>query len=159
MGGTSSYYRFVPAAFRPVTVDAIDRVLPFMAGLYSQDALDYDTARARRVAAWLLANPECGGIWLIESEGTEVGYFAITVCVSLEFHGRFAMLDELYVDASARNRGIGPDVVAFATEWSRARGFAALRLEVAEENRHAQHVYAKYGFGLHHDRRLMTKWL
>lgn len=130
-----------------------------MLGLYSQDALDYDPARALRVAQWLTDNPDCGGLWLIESEGREVGYFALTVCVSIEFHGRFAMLDELYIDAAARGRGIGPEVIAFAAEWSQARGFAALRLEVAEENAHAQHVYAKSGFRLHEDRRLMTKWL
>lgn len=159
MRGTSPYYRFVPARFLPIAADAVDRVLPFMSRLYSQDALDYDAARARRVAQWLIANPGLGGIWLIESEGAAVGYLALTVCVSLEFHGRFAMLDELYIDPAARNQGIGPEAISFATQWAQSRNFAALRLEVAHENLHAQHVYRKSGFAPHHDRRLMTKWL
>jgi ribosomal protein S18 acetylase RimI-like enzyme len=149
----------VRAGFLPITADTIDRVLPFMSRLYEQDALNYDTARARRVAEWLLANPDHGAIWLIQSEGADCGYLAVTVCVSIEFHGRFAMLDELYIDESARRRGLGPEAVAFAIDWARQRGFAAIRLEVAEENVHAQHVYAKQGFSVHHDRRLMTKWL
>lgn len=147
------------AGFLPLTVDSIDRVLPLMSRLYSQDALDYDTARARRVSEWLIANPDCGGIWLIQSQGEDAGYLALTVCVSIEFHGRFAMLDELYIDAAYRNRGLGPDAIEFASGWARARGFAALRLEVADENTHAQHVYARAGFRLHADRRLMTMWL
>lgn len=147
------------AAFLPVTADAVDRVLPFMSRLYAQDALNYDPDRARRVAEWLILHPDAGGLWLIRHGGADVGYLAITVCVSLEFHGRFAMLDELYIDEPARGRGIGPQAVAFASEWARARAFAALRLEVAHENAHAQHVYAMSGFALHHDRRLMTKWL
>src|SRR4051794_7528268 len=102
-----------------------------MSRLYGQDHLDYDTARARRVSEWLIANPDCGGIWLIQSEGVEVGYIVLTVCVSIEFHGRFAMLDELYIDAAARGRAIGPQAIAFATEWAQARNFKALRLEVA----------------------------
>ena len=149
----------MPAHFLPVTADSIARVLPFMTRLYGQDHLDYDPARARRVSEWLIANPDCGGLWLIDSEGVEVGYFALTVCVSIEFHGRFAMLDELYIDESARGRAIGPEAIAFATSWAQARGFKALRLEVADENAHAQHVYEKNGFNLHNDRRLMTKWL
>jgi GNAT superfamily N-acetyltransferase len=149
----------VAAAFLPVTVDAVDRVLPFMSRLYGQDALDYDAVRAARVCEWLIANPDHGAIYLIQSDGTDVGYMGLTVCVSIEFHGRFAMLDELYIDVSARSRGIGPEAIAFATAWAKSRNFAALRLEVAEENAHAQHVYEKSSFHLHEDRRLMTKWL
>jgi GNAT superfamily N-acetyltransferase len=149
----------VPAHFLPVTADSIGRVLPFMSRLYGQDHLDYDPARARRVSEWLIANSDCGGLWLIDSEGVEVGYFALTVCVSIEFHGRFAMLDELYIDESARGRSIGPQAIAFASQWAQARHYKALRLEVADENAHAQHVYKKSGFNLHSDRRLMTKWL
>jgi GNAT superfamily N-acetyltransferase len=148
----------VPANFLPLTEDAIERVLPFMARLYSQDALAFDAARARRLCRWLLANPDCGAVWLIESAGVEVGYVAITICVSLEFHGRFALLDELYLDDAGRGRGIGGEAIAFAADWARQRGLAALRLEVAGENAHALHVYRKSGFVLH-DRHIMTKWL
>jgi GNAT superfamily N-acetyltransferase len=149
----------VPAAFLPVTVDTIEHVLPFMSALYAQDTLNYDESRARRVAEWLIANPDQGALWLIQSDSADVGYMALTVCVSLEFHGRFAMLDELYISPSARAQGLGPQAISFATAWANSRHFAALRLEVAADNHHAQHVYTKSGFGLHHDRRLMTKWL
>ena len=69
-----------------------------MAGLYAQDALPYDPARAFRVTDWLLANPDSGGIWIIQADGQDAGHLVLTICVSLEFHGRFALLDELYVD-------------------------------------------------------------
>lgn len=143
----------------PLAPGSARRVLPFMSALYGQDHLAYDAARAVRVCEWLLANPEWGGIWILQAEGRDAGYMAITVCSSIEFHGRLALLDELYIDSSCRNRGLGPAAVEFAAEWARARGYAALRLEVAAGNAHAQHVYRKNGFLLHDDRRLMTKWL
>ncbi len=146
------------ANFLPVIPGALDRVLPFMARLYEQDALSYDPARARRVSEWLLANPDCGAIWSIESDGAAAGYMVVTVCVSLEFHGRFALLDELYLDPPWRGRGIARDAIDVAAGWARARGMSALRLETSVENAHAIHVYRKLGF-LQHDRHIMTRWL
>ena len=148
----------MPVNFLPLAPGAAGRVVPLMARLYSHDASRFDAARALRVSEWLIANPEWGGIWILEVDGRDAGYLVLTVCASIEFHGRMALLDELYIDEEFRNRGLGPAAIEFASEWSRARGFAALRLELADSNTHAQHVYEKTGFYLHH-RRLMTKWL
>jgi GNAT superfamily N-acetyltransferase len=144
----------MPAAFRPASSADLDRLVLFMSRLYAQDELAFDAERARRASEWLVANPDLGGIWLIE----EAGYLAITVCVSLEFHGRFALLDELYLDEPWRGRGLGAEAVEFAAAWARSRGFAALRLETAHDNLRAQSLYRKSGFLLH-DRHLMTRWL
>ena len=93
------------ATFLPVTPGALGRVLPFMSRLYEHDELTHDPVRARAVSEWLLTNPDYGAIWLIEADGTDVGYMVVTVCVSIEFHGRFALLDELYVDPPWRRHG------------------------------------------------------
>jgi ribosomal protein S18 acetylase RimI-like enzyme len=145
--------------FVPLESGAVGRVLPFMSRLYEQDHLDYDSARAVRVCEWFLAHPEWGGIWTIESDSQDAGYVAATVASSIEFHGMLAFVDELYIAPEFRNRGLGPAAVGYVIEWARARGFAAVRLEVAHGNQHAQHVYRRAGFVLQDDRRLMTKWL
>jgi GNAT superfamily N-acetyltransferase len=148
----------VRATFLPVAPAALDRVLPFMSRLYEQDELSYDPARARAVSEWLIANPEWGVIWLIEADGVDVGYMVVTVCVSIEFGGRFALLDELYLDPPWRGQGIGREAIDFAAAWAGSRAMAALRLETATENAHAIHVYRKAGFRLD-ARHLMTKYL
>lgn len=130
-----------------------------MERLYRREHIDFDSARTLRSAEWLLANPEWGGIWLVEVDARDAGYLALTVGSSIEFQGRLAVLDELYIADEWRGRGLGPLAVEFATRWARERGFAALRLEVGDENLHGRHVYGKAGFQLHPDRRLMTKWL
>lgn len=146
------------AEFRPVTPATLDPVLAFMARLYAQDALPFDSARARSAAEWLLAAPGRGGIWLIEGDGAAAGYIVLTACVSLEFRGPFALLDELYLDDEWRGRGLGAQAIDFAADWARSRGMAAVRLETAHDNLRAQSLYRKCGFVLH-DRHLMTKWL
>ena len=129
-----------------------------MAGLYARDSLPYDLDCARRTCEWLLGNSEFGGIWMIQSDGQDAGYLIVTLCVSIEFRGRFALLDELFVDEAFRGRGLGGQAVEFAAAWARERGFSAVRLETAHDNVRAQALYKRSGFILH-DRYLMTKWV
>jgi GNAT superfamily N-acetyltransferase len=146
------------AEFRLAGVPDLDRILSMMSRLYAQDDLPFDAARKRATVEWLLAHPDSGGIWAIEAEGSTAGYLVMTVCASLEFHGPFALLDELYLEEPWRGRGLGAQAIEFAAQWARDRGMAAVRLETAHDNLRAQSLYRKCGFILH-DRYLMTKWL
>jgi diamine N-acetyltransferase len=156
------------AEFSALTAGTLEHALRMMGRLYSEAGAAHDRERARRAAEGLMANPELGGVWLIhvigeqvhgeQVDGEPVGYLCVTLCYSLEFDGRFALLDELYLEEAWRGRGIGAQAIAFATEWSRARGLAAIRLEVAHTNSRALGLYRREGFKAH-DRHLMTKWL
>jgi len=156
------------AEFNALTEGAMERALEMMGRLYSEAGAKHDRERARRAAEGLMANAELGGVWLIHAKdelvndeqvrGEIVGYLCITLGYSLEFDGRFALLDELYLEEAWRGQGIGGQAIAFAAEWSRARGLAAIRLEVAYTNSRAIELYRREGFQAH-DRHLMTKWL
>jgi GNAT superfamily N-acetyltransferase len=146
------------AEFRPAGNNDLDQILPMMSRLYGQDGLPFDAVRTRVAAEWLLAHADSGAIWTIEAGEAPVGYMVMTMCASLEFGGRFALLDELYLEAPWRGRGLGAQAIEFVAEWARARGMAAVRLETAQDNQRAQGLYRKCGFILH-DRYLMTKWL
>src|SRR5437763_17123792 len=143
-------------AFRPATTDDLETVIPLMARLYARAGLD--EARARGACHDLLAHPEFGGLWLIQAGSETAGYLVITICYSLEFYGRFALLDELFVDAAWRGNGIGTQALAFAGEFARTRGLRAIRLEVAWENARGRELYTRCGFQLD-ERNLMTRWL
>jgi GNAT superfamily N-acetyltransferase len=129
-----------------------------MRELYAHDSLPYNLDRPRDTCEWLLANPELGGIWMIRCDGQDAGYLIVTVCISIEFRGRFALLDELYVDEPFRGRGLGAAAVEFAADWTRARGLSAIRLETAQDNLRAQALYRKCGYSVE-ERYLMTKWM
>src|SRR5580700_8239845 len=158
-----SYVSTMKAEFNALTAGTLERALGMMGSLYSEAGAAHHRERARRAAEWLMANPELGGVWLIHLNdkrvnGQPVGYLCVTLCYSLEFDGRFALLDELYLEAAWRGKGIGAQAIAFAAKWSRARGLAAMRLEVAHTNSRAIELYRREGFKAH-DRHLMTKWL
>jgi len=146
------------AEFNALTAGTMERALGMMGCLYSEAGATHHRERARRAAEGLMANPELGGVWLIEVDSETAGYLCVTLCYSLEFDGRFALLDELYLEEAWRGKGIGAQAIAFATEWGRARALAAIRLEVAHANSRAIELYRHEGFKAH-DRHLMTKWL
>ena len=133
----------------------IDLVLRLMSQLYSR--VEFDEARARSAYVDLLAHPEHGGLWLIQAGGQPAGYIVLTICYSLEFHGRFALLDELFVDEPWRGQGLGGQALAFADQFCREHGLKAIRLEAAWKNARAIELYKRAGYGVD-DRHLMTKW-
>ena len=148
----------MPATFLPLTAGDLDPVLDMMAKLYAPGSAAFDPGRARRATEALLAEPEFGGVWTIGMDGTPAGYLVLLLGYSLEFGGRFGLLDELYVAEGCRGSGIGAEALAFAGEQCRARGWQALRLEVSQENQRAISFYRRSGFQMH-DRFLMTKWI
>lgn len=133
-------------------------MLDLSAQLYAREGLPLDRPSARRAAMELIANPLHGGIWLIHMESAIAGYMVLTVCFSLEFGGRFGLLDEIFVAEPWRGRGLGTDALEFAASWCRERGMAALRLEVWTGNTSAIRLYQRAGFALE-ERHLMTRRL
>lgn len=133
-------------------------MLEMMREFYSQQHMRFDEKAARQAINVLLQSPKNGEVYLV-FRGTEIaGYFVLTFCFSLEFHGRFALLDELYLREPFRRQKLGQGVVGFAEEICRREGIQALRLEVGRENGPAQALYRQCGFG-EDARNLMTKWL
>lgn len=130
----------------------------FSAELYRFGGGPVEDAGRDRALAELASNSDFGGAWIIRVDGAPAGYVALTACYSLEFHGRFGLLDELFIADQWRGKGIGPAALAFIGRECRARGWEAVRLEVGTENLHAQEVYRRGGYQLD-ERHLMTKWL
>ena len=144
--------------FLPLQPGDIDLVVAMMAKLYAQSSDPFDSARARKSTATLLSEPEFGGIWTIRMNGELAGYLVFVMGYSLEFGGRFGLLDELYIEETWRGKGIGKVALEFAGQQCQERGWGALRLEVGQHNQRAMTLYSHAGFDMH-DRFLMTKWV
>lgn len=143
---------------RPAVPADIDTVLMLMRAFYAEEHLVFEEPAARRAVGELLGRPEQGTILLFESAGRVVGHAAITLGFSLEFHGRFALLDELFLVSDARGRGWGHRALALAEAWARSAQATALRLELNHTNTRARSLYAAAGFS--DDRRdLLSKRL
>jgi GNAT superfamily N-acetyltransferase len=148
----------VDLQLRPADAGDLALLLGLMRGLYDSDHMRFDEVKAERALAGLLADPLLGRVWLIESDGAVVGYAVLTLGYSLEFGGRYALLDELFIAEPHRGQGLGRQVLARLEEVCRDFGVMALRLEVERANRGARSLYERVGFEVH-ERDLMTLWL
>jgi GNAT superfamily N-acetyltransferase len=144
--------------FQLISAQEIEMVLPLMREFYSQQQMRFDEAVAGRVLMKLAGDPGLGQLYLIFRGQELAGYFALTFCFSLEFHGRFALLDELYIREPFRRQKLGRSVVEFAERTCREKRIKALRLEVGIGNAPAHALYVAEGFA-QDERHLMTKWL
>lgn len=141
--------------FSPVDEGSLAHANRMAAELYRREGLAVTETRNRAMTE-LIAHPEFGGAWLILAGGAAAGYLVLTACYSLEFHGRFGLLDELFIEEAWRGNGIGSAALAFVDEQCRARGWKTVRLEVAEDNDGARRLYQRFGYRTER-RRLMTK--
>jgi len=148
----------VDLSFHPVTLGDAAVLEELMREFYAHEGLDYERARSREAVRTLLADPALGRIWLFRVGGDVVGYTAVTMCYSLEFAGRYALLDELYVREGWRGRGIGARALELVAEACRELGVAAVRLEVDTWNTRAMALYRRLGFELQ-ERYMMSRWI
>lgn len=133
-------------------------LIALMQAFYAEDDLVFTETKARMSIRGLLADLSLGQIFLLKTAEMAVGYLVLTFGYSLEFHGRFVLLDELYLSPVLRGQGQGKLALAFAESWARQQGVTALRLEVNHTNLHAKSVYLKSGFK-DERRDIMTRWL
>jgi GNAT superfamily N-acetyltransferase len=117
-----------------------------------------DEAANRFVLHWLIENEQFGRIWLILIEGETAGYIVLTFSYSLEYAGRDALIDELYLREEFRGFGIGKQTLQFVEDYCRAENIRAVHLEVDRTNIAAKTLYHKTGF-VDHERHFLTKWI
>ena len=107
--------------------------------------------------AELLQNSAYGVVYLVREEATSLGYLVLCFDYSLEYRGKGAWIDELFVDAAHRGKGIGTQLLNLAESASREHNAKFLHLEVNHGNP-AIELYRRRGF-LDHHRFLMSKSL
>jgi len=144
--------------FRLAENSDIDILIPFIQALHEHDNLPFDETKTRQALISLIGNQNLGEAWLIFHETNIAGYLVLTLGYSLEYHGRDAFIDEIYIRDEFRGLGIGRKAIQFTEERCRILGVQALHLEVERANVNAQKLYHKTGFE-DHDRYLMTKWI
>ncbi|HTO08330.1 MAG TPA: GNAT family N-acetyltransferase [Myxococcota bacterium] len=143
-------------AFRVAGPRDLEPLLSFVREFWAIERIPFVEPAVRRALEGILANPDFGRVLLIELESRAVGYYVLTLGYSLEFLGRDAFIDELYVREAWRGRGLGTQALAHAAALCADLGVGALHLEVDHVNPRARALYERSGFAVH-ERALMTR--
>ena len=139
------------------TLSDLPAVLALMCQMQRDDPWSetFDEVFVRNTLSELLPNPRFGVVHLVWEEAHPVAYLVICFDYSLEYRGKGAWIDELFVERTHRGKGIGTQLLELAEITAAEQGAHFLHLEVSHGNR-AVELYRRRGF-VDHERYLMTK--
>jgi len=94
-----------------------------------------------------LADPD-SLVLVAEHSGAVVGYVFATVEPTnwMELRGPCGVVQDLFVDASARRLGAGRELMRAAIAWIRSKGRSQVVLKTMTQNENAQRLFAALGF-------------
>ena len=148
----------IEATFRPATSEDVDALLALQAAYYADDGYPFVEDDARRCWQRLLSDPTLGRAWVADTHPGVAGYVVVTLGYSLEYRGRDASVDEIYVAPSYRGQGLGRRALSLAEGACADLGVQALHIEVEPGKETARRLYGRLGF-VSMQRILMTKRL
>jgi len=93
-----------------------------------------------------LVGGERGRIILAEEENIILGMATVSYNLAVRYDGEYCQLEELIVDAAARGKNVGGQLVQRTIDDARERGCAEYGLYLLESTEHNRPFYAKYGF-------------
>jgi GNAT superfamily N-acetyltransferase len=143
------------ATVRTAVAADVDAVVELMAAFYAEDGMPFSREPARGAVARLICDETLGRVWVAQSGDVLVGYIALTLGFSLEFMGRDAFVDDLFVRVAHRGQGIGARLLEALTDACQEFQIQAVHLEVDRAKTHTRELYRRFGF-IDHDRVLMT---
>ncbi|HXJ10973.1 MAG TPA: GNAT family N-acetyltransferase [Candidatus Limnocylindrales bacterium] len=147
----------MPISIAPATPFDFKSLFPMMRNMQQDDPWSepFHESTLRANLAELLQNPVYGVVYIVREELTPIAYLVICFDYSLEYRGKGAWIDELFVEAAHRGKGIGTQLLDLAEAASREHQAKFLHLEVTHGNP-AIELYRRRGF-LDHQRYLMSK--
>ncbi len=132
-------FRLATAADVPAL---LEQMQPFNAG----EGIVWRPERVERALLRLLDSPDLGLVVVACAADRLLGYLVLAFGYSLEYGGRDAFVDELWLVPEARGRGLGEGMLKAAEHHARAADVGALHLVVRPENEGARRLYEREGF-------------
>ncbi len=128
------------------SVDNLPQLLPLVKAYHQFEAIHMTDESRKQAVLCLLSDSSLGGVWLIVVGVAIAGYIALTFGYSIEFGGKDAFIDELYIRPEFRGQGLGTQTLSQIQQEARALNIQALHLEVARLNTRAQKLYVQANF-------------
>jgi ribosomal protein S18 acetylase RimI-like enzyme len=132
-------------SIRKATIDELDSLTELFDSyrvFYQQES---DSEGAKSFLKERLLNGD-SVVFIAYEEENGVGFVQLYPTFSSVSMKRSWVLNDLYVNASARKKGFGEKLIQTAIEYAEETGAKGLLLETGQENVTAQRLYEKIGF-------------
>lgn len=113
---------------------------------FAEHRIEFDPDQLKSSLMHLIAHEDLGCAWIAREGRSSIGFAIVSMAWTLELGGKSAWLDELYVLPQWRNAGVGTLLIESVIEKLRKLGCLAIDLEVDDDHRRAESLYARFGF-------------
>jgi ribosomal protein S18 acetylase RimI-like enzyme len=123
-------------------------LLPLMRGYSDFYEVDPPDQALLALSLALIEDPQREGVQLIardREDGSAVGFATVYWMWSTSRAARIGVMNDLFVDPSARRRGVGEALIAACLDLVRERGAVSLQWQTALDNHAAQALYERVG--------------
>jgi ribosomal protein S18 acetylase RimI-like enzyme len=124
----------------------LEEVLLYVRAFHKHEDIRLSEQQRLSVIRSLLGENHLGRIFLIYHGSRSVGYVAVCFGYSIEFEGRDAFIDEIFIEPESRGIGHGQKALSLLKQEMERLGVKALHLEVDRTNERAQRLYRSTGF-------------
>ncbi|RRB07738.1 GNAT family N-acetyltransferase [Larkinella rosea] len=137
----------IPDLIRLATTTAdVDTLLQMMETFCHHFSYPFDRPLRQQLIRQMLENPSLGSLWLVVDENRPVGYVVLTYGFALEFGGKTALVDELFIEEGHRGGGKGRTVLQQIQQTADELGVSVILLQTEKYNPRAKRLYESIGF-------------
>jgi len=130
----------------PIAAEEFEQLVPLIAAYQRfYEVAEVDEERNRHFFRRFIAPSEDGLLLGARSEGRLVGYACLYWHFSSLEATECVLMNDLFVDESARGQGVGRALIEASAEVARERGAPFVEWSTAPDNHTAQHLYDSTG--------------
>jgi len=130
---------------RPAERKDRPQLLDLIEGYFAFYRTPFATSKVEALLDLLEQDSGLGVQLVAEADGRLQGFASLYACVDTLVADRILVMNDLFVDPSLRNRGIGAALFDASLAYATAHRYARLDWVTAQDNRNAQRFYDRHG--------------
>jgi len=125
----------------------IPELIRMLTILFSRD-IEFEPNREKQHDGILqiINHPEIGEILILRGNGQIIGMVSLLYSISTAMGGKVAILEDMIIDPSFRNIGLGSELLKSAIEFAKERNCLRITLLTDFDNEIAIHFYENFKF-------------
>ena len=130
---------------RPAEPKDRPQLLDLIAGYFAFYRTPFTRPRVEALLDLLEQDPDRGVQLVADADGRLQGFASLYPCIDTLVADRILVMNDLFVDPSLRNHGVGAELFDACLAYATAHGYARVDWVTAQDNRDAQRFYDRHG--------------
>ena len=130
---------------RPAEREDRPQLLDLIQGYFAFYRTPFARMRVEALLDLLEQDPDLGVQLVADADGRLQGFASLYACLDTLVADRILVMNDLFVDPSLRNHGVGAALYDASLAYATAHGYARLDWVTAQDNHDAQRFYDRHG--------------